>query len=189
MAAPLYRAADYLAALQALMPRGRVWSRDPAAVQTKVLAGLTKSYETHNARANNLLIDAFPKTTVELLPEWEASLGLPSLAAGPAPSVLARQTLVVARFVGAGGQSIPCFTNYSALLGFAVTFTRHAPFRCGQSRCGQPVGALEQMYALTALTSADAATSTPFGAYGPAVLQAELQRITPPYSMVNYLFT
>lgn len=187
MAAPQYSAADYLSALQALMPRGRIWSRDPGTVQTKVLAGLSKSYEVQNARANNLLVDAFPSSTVELLPEWEATLGLPSPAIGPAPSVLARQTLVVARFVGAGGQSIPCFTRYASLLGFGVTIQPHAPFRCGQSRCGQPLGGTEQMYALT--ISTPGATSTPFGAYGPAVLQNELQRIAPPFSVLNFLFT
>lgn len=187
MAAPQYSAADYLAAMQALMPRGRIWPRDASTTQSKVLAGLTKSYEAQNARANNLLIDAFPKTTTELLPEWEASLGLPSSAAGPASALLARQMLVVARFVGAGGIAIPCFTRYAALLGYVISIHGHAPFRCGQSRCAQPLGGPEQMYAIT--VSTPAATATPFGAYGPAVLQSELQRIAPPYSVLNFLFT
>jgi uncharacterized protein YmfQ (DUF2313 family) len=187
MAAPQFSASDYLGAMQALMPRGRIWSRDAATVQTKVLAGLTASYETQNARANNLLVDGFPKTSNELLPEWEASLGLPSAAAGPAPTLLARQTLVVARFIGAGGISIPCFTQYAALLGFPVAIKGHAPFRCGQSRCGQALGGPEQMYAVT--MSTPAATSTPFGAYGPAVLQSEIQRLAPPYSVLKFLFS
>lgn len=187
MAAPQYSAADYLGAMQALMPRGAIWSRDPSTVQAKVLAGLTKSYEVQNARANYLLVDGFPRTTNELLPEWEASLGLPSSAAGPAPALLARQALVVARFVGAGGVSIPCFTRYAGLLGFGVAVQGHAPFRCGQSRCGHTVGAPEQMYVLTIVTPG--ATATPFGAYGPAVLQSELLRIAPPYAVLNFLFS
>lgn len=187
MAAPQYSSDDYLRALQALMPRGAVWPRDPGSLQTKVLTGLTKSYEVQNARANNLLVDAFPTSAVELLPEWEATLGLPSPAVGPTPSMLARRTLVVARFVGAGGQSIPCFTRYAALLGFDVTIQAHAPFRCGQSRCGQPLGAPEQMYALT--ISTPGATASSFGDYGPAVLQNELQRIAAPFSVLNFLFT
>lgn len=186
MAAPLYCAADYLGAMQALMPRGRIWSRDGATVQTRLLAGLTASYEAQNARANNLLIDGFPRTTNELLPEWEATLGLPSSAAGPAPTLLARQLLVVARFVGAGGLSIPLFTKYAALLGFSVSIQGGAPFRCGQSRSGQAVGGAEQMYALTVATTG--ATSTPFGAYGPAVLQSELQRIAPPHAVLIFKF-
>lgn len=186
MAAPYYSATDYLGAMQALMPRGLIWSRDPAMVQTKVLAGLTKSYEVQNARANNLLVDAFPSSANELLPEWEATLGLPSAAAGPAPSLLARQTLVVARFVGAGGISIPYFANYASLLGYLVSIKGHAPFRCGQSRCGHALGGPERMFQWT--VSASARASMPFGAFGPAVLQAEMQRLAPPYAVLNFLF-
>lgn len=186
MTAPLYSASDYLSAMQALMPRGRVWPRDAGTVQAGVLAGLTNSYAVQNARANYLLVDAFPLSTNELLPEWESTLGLPALAAGPAPSLLSRQTLVVARFVGAGGISIPCFANYAALLGYTVTIAGHAPFRCGQSRCGQSLGGLERMYQWT--ITATAKSSMPFGTYGPAVLQAEMQRLAPPYSYLTFVF-
>jgi uncharacterized protein YmfQ (DUF2313 family) len=54
-------------------------------VQSQVLYGLAKSYERETARANNLLVDSFPLTTYELLPEWESSLGLPDPCAGVAP--------------------------------------------------------------------------------------------------------
>lgn len=187
MPAPLYSAADYLGALQALMPRGRVWPRDTTAVQSKVLAGLTRSYAVQNARSNALLVDAFPATTNELLPEWESTLGLPTVAMGAAPSMLARQTLVTARFVGAGGMSIPSYRRYAALLGYSVQIQPHAPFRCGQSHCGQSVGALEQMFGWTASTPAS--TVTPFGAYGPAVLRSELDRVAPPHAVLNVVFT
>lgn len=187
MTAPLYSAADYLGALQALMPRGRVWPRDTSTVQASVLAGLANSYAVQNARANYLLVDAFPKTAIELLPEWEASLGLPALAAGPAPSILARQTMVVARFVGAGGTTVACYSRYADLLGFRLTIAGSAPFRCGQSRAGQHLGGVEQMYGLT--VSVVGATSTPFGQYGPAVLESELQRIAPPYSVLKFIFS
>ncbi|MGO4379751.1 YmfQ family protein [Pseudoduganella sp. RAF53_2] len=186
MAAPLYSAADYLGALQALMPRGRVWPRDPGAVQTKVLAGLSASYAAQNARSNYLLQDAFPQTANELLPEWEATLGLPSPVIGPAPSILARQTLVVARLVGPGGLTIPTLTRFSGLLGYAVEIRGGAPFRCGQSKCGQQLGTVEQMYRLT--VTAPAAAATPFGAYGPAVLQNELNRLIPPYAVLTFQF-
>ena len=187
MSAPFYSASDYLGALQSLMPRGRVWPRDASATQTKVLAGLTHCYAASNARANVLLVDAFPASTCELLPEWEATLGLPSSAIGPAPSVLARRALVVARFVGAGGLSIPCFASYAAMLGYSVAIRAHAPFRCGQSRCGHNLGTVDQMYGWT--VSTPGATVTPFGSYGPAVLQDELSRIAPPHSVLSFTFT
>lgn len=186
MSAPQYTAADYLGAMQALMPRGRVWPRDPDAVQTKVLAGLTKHYEVQNERSAQLLVDAFPATTLELLPEWEASLGLPSSAAGPAPSIAARQALVLARFVGAGGISTADFTGYALLLGFEITIAGHAPFRCGQSRCGGQLGDVERMFAWT--VTARALASMPFGAYGQAVFESEFLRLAPPYAVLNFIF-
>lgn len=103
MSAPNYSAADYLSAMQALMPRGRVWPKDSDATQTQVLGGLVQVYARNTARANNLLVDAFPGMSAELLPEWEATLGLPDPCAGVAPTVAARNAQVLARFTGLGG--------------------------------------------------------------------------------------
>lgn len=187
MAAPQYSSDDFLRAMQALMPRGSVWPRSPGALQTKILAGLAKSYESQTMRSNNLLVDAFPATSVELLPEWEASLGLPSTAAGPNPSTVARQTLVIARLIGALGVSVIDLKQYAALLGYEITVSGQAPFRCGQSHCGQSLGGVEQMFGLFVTAPSDA--PTPFGSYGPAVLRDELARVAPPHAVLNFKFT
>lgn len=186
MGAPLYSPADYLTALQALMPRGRVWPRDPGAMQTRVLAGVTRSYAAQNARANYLLADAFPDSAIELLPEWEATLGLPSTAAGPAPTLRARQVLVVTRLVGMDGISAGSFIRYAGMLGYEVTIQGHAPFRCGQSRCADSLGAPDRMFLWT--ITARATDSMPFGPFGPAVLEAEIRRLMPPYAVLTFKF-
>ncbi|MGO4416609.1 putative phage tail protein, partial [Cupriavidus sp. KB_39] len=97
MRAPNLTDGDFLRAFQALLPRGRVWNRDPDSTQTGVAAGITKCYTRLTQRCKNLLIDAFPATTYELLPEWEATLGLPDPCAGAAPSTQVRRNQVVAR--------------------------------------------------------------------------------------------
>ncbi|NUB17341.1 DUF2313 domain-containing protein [Azospirillum brasilense] len=76
--------ADFRSAAQALLPRGRVWPRESGTVQGQVLDGLAASYERQTADAAALLVDAFPASTTQLLPEWEASLGLPDACTGPA---------------------------------------------------------------------------------------------------------
>ncbi|MCU4119288.1 YmfQ family protein [Variovorax sp. N23] len=139
MSAPQYSAADYLAALQSLLPRGRVWPRDPDAIQTKTLAGLAPSFERQNARANQLLVDAFPASTFELLPEWESTLGLPDPCAGTSPTVAARRAQVVARLKAIGGQSVPYFIAYALALGYVITITEFAPARVGVLRAGDPL--------------------------------------------------
>jgi uncharacterized protein YmfQ (DUF2313 family) len=167
---------------------GRAWTRDPESTQSKVLAGLTEIYATNNARANQLLIDAFPATAVELLPEWEFTLGLPNPAAGPTPSLAARKLLVFARLVGPGGVSVSNYRGFAALLGFDALLTPNAPFRCGQSRCGQALGVQENLYGLTIMVKNSAANNSVFGEFGRAVLQSELQRVAPAHAVLNFIF-
>lgn len=116
MLAPVLTSADFLRAFQALMPRGRVWNTDPDSIQTKAASGLTPSYAAQTARSNNLLVDAFPATTYELLPEWEATLGLPDPCAGTSPSTQARRNQVVARLANSGASLPPISRGWRAIL-------------------------------------------------------------------------
>ena len=77
MPAPLYSAEDYRAQLVALLPRGRAWPKEPGSVQHQVMAGFAPMFVRLDQRSQQLVFDAFPGNTVELLPEWEAALGLP----------------------------------------------------------------------------------------------------------------
>ncbi|WP_069267430.1 YmfQ family protein [Paraburkholderia nodosa] len=197
MLAPNYSAADYLRALQALLPRGRVWPRDTDAKQSAVLGTLTPVFERLNARANNLLIDAFPASTYELLPEWELTLGLPDPCAGEQPTVAARRAQVLARFAGTGGQSIQYFIDYAARLGFTVTVTQYAPFRMGQQAMGSQLGSPD--WAFTWAVNAPLASLIPFtmgqSAMGDAlqswnntVLECELNTVKPAHTLLLFTY-
>lgn len=198
MTAPAYTAADYLSALQALLPRGRVWPREPDAAQTKALSGLAPIYERSNAKANQLLIDAFPATTYELLPEWEAALGLPDPCVGQGPTLQIRRAQVVARFVNSGGQSVAYMISYALNLGYAVTITQFAPARAGQLRAGQQCGdnawayawrvngALNTSYAFRAGLSA---AGEPLSTNGNAVLECELRQIAAAHTTVFFKYS
>jgi uncharacterized protein YmfQ (DUF2313 family) len=121
MTAPSFTGADYTATLQALLPRGKVWPRDPTATITKVAAALAQVYARNNTRANQLLTEAFPATTGELLDEWESTLGLPGWYGSQAPTTLARQQRIVAALTDSGGQSAQFFISLLATLGWTAT--------------------------------------------------------------------
>lgn len=197
MSAPNYSAADYLSAMQALMPRGRVWPKDSDATQTQVLGGLVQVYARNTARANNLLVDAFPGMSAELLPEWEATLGLPDPCAGVAPTVAARNAQVLARFTGLGGQSAAYYISYAATLGYAITITEFAPARVGQSRVGQPLCGPAWAFAWqinaplnTVIRSrvGTARAGNPLASWGNAVLQCELTEIIPAHTIPIFAY-
>jgi uncharacterized protein YmfQ (DUF2313 family) len=180
-AAPRFSANDYLTAFQSTMPRGPAWTREPGAVQTITLTGLSLGMARLDADANQLLIDAFPPTAVALLPEWEASLGLPDVAAGQAPSTAKRQRAVVAKFVGQQGGSAASFRSFAAAMGYDLTITPYAPFRVGQSAVGQAVGDDAWAFVLEIDTAPSAAP--PFidavGAWDLAFVISGLRSMTP----------
>ena len=192
-----YGADDYLALFQDLLPHGPVWPREPDAVMSRTLASLMPVWARLAARDANLLIDAFPSTTVELLPEWEASLGLPDPCAGTSPTIQARQQQVVARFTADGGQSIPYFVQFAAALGYPITITEFAPSRFGRP-FGLPFGGLAwahtwQVNAPTFTVEQFAfgrdAFGEPYASWGNTVLQCELQRLKPAHTVLIFSYS
>jgi len=196
--AKLYSAADYLGALQSLLPRGRVWPRESDATQTKALAGLTPIYERQNIRSANLLVDAFPSTTVELLPEWEYTLGLPDPYAGVAPILQARRAQVVARFSAIGGQSVAYMKAFALNLGYTITITQFAPARAGNLRAGGAAYGNDFAHAwrVNAPTNTTyafrgglSAAGEPLMSTGNAILEYELKQIAPAHTTVFFAYS
>jgi uncharacterized protein YmfQ (DUF2313 family) len=196
MTAPILTDADFLAALQALMPRGRVWPRDADAIQTRTLAGCAPTYTRLTARANNVIADGFPASTYELLPEWESALGLPDPCAGEAPTVQQRRNQVVSRLTATGGQSISYFTAVAAALGYTITVTQFAPSRFGRP-FGRPFGGIAWAFAWQVNAPTFTVNSfqfggsfgSPFANWGNNVLQCELQTYAPAHTTVLFSYS
>lgn len=194
----LFTADDFLRAMQALLPRGRVWPRDADATQTRLLQGLVQIYDTNTARALQLLADAFPSLSVELLAEWEQTLGLPDPCAGASPTLQQRRAQVVARLVDAGGQSAAYFKSLAADLGYDVTVTSDAPFRVGQSHAGDHVGSDDWFFTwavhaalitIGQFRSGQSAVGEPLQAWGNDVLECEIGERAPAQSIVQFKYS
>lgn len=134
-----FSAADYTAALRRLLPRGRVWPTDAGTVQEKAIGCFAPLLEDLDAAGVDILVDAFPTSTSNLLPEWQSTLGLPDLCLGPNPTRQQELAQVEARFTDGGGQSAAHFISFAAKLGFEITIGAYAPFRAGRTRVGQPL--------------------------------------------------
>lgn len=182
MSAPLFSESDYLAALQQLMPRGRVWPRDSDATQTQVLAALTRIYARNNQRANYLLADAFPSTTTELISEWESTLGLPDPCVGPSPTLQQRRASIVAAFANSGGQSIGYYIGYAKLLGYTITITQFPP---DQFKWQINAALNTVSYFRTGVSSA----GEPLATWGNDVLECEMNRIKPAHTTLVFSYS
>ena len=195
MAAIDYSAADFASAMVALMPPGLAWPRDPLAAQCQTIAGLAPTYQRSTARANRLLIDAFPATAIELLTDWESSVGLPDPLVGQLPTIQQRQASVVARISGTGGQSAAYYISYAARLGYAVTVTCYTPFRMGQQRLGQQLGGPDwaHVWAITApittvmpFRMGVSFMDEPMQTWGNSLLQLEISELKPAHTILQF---
>jgi len=121
MTLPIATAQDYLTGFQRLLPRGRVWHRGWGTLQAQHLLTLMPTWARLHGRANELVEDIFPCSTNDLLPEWEATLGLPDPCTGPLDSIQERVAAVCTKFRARGGQSVAYFIAVAESLGFSIT--------------------------------------------------------------------
>lgn len=139
-AAPIYNADDFTQAYLALMPRGRIWSKEPGSIIYDTVSAFGPTYERQTSSLAALLADSFPSNPVQLIFEWEETLGLPSPYAG-VQSLQQRQAHVLNKFANDGGQSVAYFLSVLTALGFTdATITEYAPFRAGFSTSGDSLG-------------------------------------------------
>ena len=132
-------ATDYLRQLQALLPPGAAWPRDDDAALSRLLAAAADELARIDRRAEQLIDEADPRTTAEMLADWERVAGLPDpcvAASGEAQSVPQRHAALVARLAALGGQAAAYFIALAASLGYAITIEEFRPFRAGASRAG-----------------------------------------------------
>lgn len=197
MPAPNFLAVDFAQALQRLLPPGRAWQRLRETVQFLVMMGLAPVYERNTARANNLLVDAFPSTTIELLPEWEETLGLPDPCAGQAPTLAARQAQVLARFASEGGQSRAFYIAYARQLGYEIEIRDYAPFRAGHSSVGQPLAGADwyfawaivsALYTVNYFRAGVGSAGEPLAYWSNAVLECELEKVKPAHTILIFIY-
>jgi len=198
MAKPAFTNQDYARALANLLPPGRAWNREADSVQSRALAVYAPSYRRSSDSGANLLADAFPSSTVNLLPEWEATLGLPDPCAGIAPTLQARRAQVKARFASTGGQSVHDFVSFAAGLGYTITVRQYTPFRVGANACGQPLGGMDWNYTwaveskantITSFRTGSARLGEPLSSWGNAVLECELTALAPAHAILQFHYT
>lgn len=114
---------DYLAQLQALLPQGPAWPRDSGATLTKLLQAMADELARIDGRAAQLIEESDPRTTAELLADWERVAGLPDSCVTAAQATAQRRAALHAKLTTLGGQSVAYFIALAASLGYTVTIT------------------------------------------------------------------
>jgi uncharacterized protein YmfQ (DUF2313 family) len=186
---------DYQGAMLALLPQGRVWQRELTSVLARMLGALSPTYTRSSDAATQLLVDMDPTLTVNLLPEWEKSLGLPDACTPANPSFSQRQAAVRAKWAARGGQTTAYYIHLALLLGYpGVSIQQYAPSRFG-GLFGEPFGgdawAFAWLVSIPGLLVTDLLFGQPFGQFfatwGSTEIQCRIEHAAPAHTIV--LFT
>lgn len=147
--APAELVAEYARVARALYPRGLAWAEGLGSNLRKLLEGQGDSWGRVDVRAGDLLAESDPRTTSELLTDWERVLGLPAPCSTLPELLQLRRAAIVAKFTGNFGQSKQDFLDLAASLGWdsaSITITEERAFRAGISRAGDRAYSEEWAY-------------------------------------------
>lgn len=126
----------YYRQLLALRPPGPAWPADDA-----LLRGLAEELARAHARTLTLLEEADPRSTREMLADWEEQAGLPDpCSVGISTTIQERRAAVVDKVTSRGGSSVAYLQSICDRLGYTTDIREFRPFVCGRSRCGDRLG-------------------------------------------------
>lgn len=126
---------DYSEQLAALLPHGPAWPRSSEARVQRVLAAVSDELTRIDARVDDLIKENDPRTTSEMLLDWERNFGLPDACLTTAAGVEERRRRLHQRVSWRGGQSAAFFIDLLDSLGYpGSTITEFRPMRAN-SKC------------------------------------------------------
>ena len=107
----------------------------------QTVTGLSQIWGFVDSRAADLLeIESDPRTTVELLPDWERAWGLPDPCYSAPQSIEARRKALVFKMTMLGSQSREFYEGMAEYIGYEISITEYLPYMCGVSFCGDTRG-------------------------------------------------
>jgi uncharacterized protein YmfQ (DUF2313 family) len=195
-------AAAYARALKALLPPGRLWKKDLDSVLSKLFLAIGDEFARIDERVHELLDEHDPRTTLELLEEWEDMLGLPDECLEETPETInERRAAIVSKYTAQGGQSADYYVQLAAALGYTVTISEYVVARSGRLRSGDRIYGTAWAFAwLVTIDGYEAETNTIFRSgtgragdrlrgYDELDIECIFERVAPAHTVVLFNYS
>lgn len=123
-----------------MLPKGRLWDVLNQPGLAAVLESLAVEFARVEDRVGDMLYEADPRQTTELLEDWERLLGLPDETTVANPTIAQRRAQVVQKLTAVGGLSGEYYEFLISQLGFpGAKVTKWRQFEVGRSVVGDPL--------------------------------------------------
>ncbi len=174
---------EYQAQLLDLLPPGLAWSRDPASNMGLLALALSDELARLDGRCLDLINEADPSTTSELLSAWERNAGLPDPAI-PAPVTIPDRLAALAVRLTAQGLTKPAdFIAIATTLGYAATIAYNTPLCADTGHADDEVIDGPSVFWWIMTVHVPAGTVTPL-----AVLEHEVRRSAPDHTYPTFVY-
>ena len=157
-------ALSYLRLFQALLPRGKAWTRSEDSILTEFLYGQAEEFARVDGRSEDLLTERDTRYTNELLTDHETDLGLPDECTQLGETIQERRNIANTTLTRQGQQSKNYFIELAEALGFEIAITEYQPFWCGLMGAGDPCGDQTNLFYWKVTISVDTAPNIYFQA-------------------------
>lgn len=188
----------HLMMLQALLPPGIAWTREPGKVLTRLLDGFSGLFATIDKRAEDLIYESDPTTTTEMLEDWERVTGLPDPCLGPGPSEAIRRERLRTRLIPPETCNPSDIISLAASLGYqGCTIQELDTFRC-TSQCTESLYSEDSIFSWVLVVPATAniqhfttqsrCTDQLAGISGHELLECVIRETTPIHTEVMFAY-
>lgn len=187
----------YLSQLQALLPPGLAWPRDPDATLTQLLDAFAEEFARVDQRADDLIEEADPRTTHELLPDWERVAGLPDPCAPAEQTIAQRQAALTGKLTLVGDQSRQYFIDIATALGYVgATIDEYRPMTCNDD-CNDALWSEGDRFAWqinlpytggTFIANCNSDCNAPLQAWGDTAVECRINRYKPAHTTAIFAY-
>lgn len=189
---------NFLSLLRDLLPTGPAWNRAPGSDLTEFLTSIAEELKLVSDRTETLQVELDPRTTSELLDDWERLLALPDECSDPDnQSVATRRNEVLAKLTGQGSISRQFYIDLAARLGYTVTIFEYRQFLAGVSHAGDLLANGDWVYCWLVTASGGSAkffeagvnfAGDPLAVYSDGVLECYINKLKPAETLVFFAY-
>lgn len=187
----------YLRQLQALLPLGDAWTREEEATLTQFLYALAEEFARIDGRVEDLVVNENdPRTTIEMLSDWERAFGLPDACTEAADTVAERHNVLHEKVTRIGDQSRQYFIDVAARVGYIITITEFDTFNAGD-HAGDTVNGQNWRFAwrvnapeetITEFKAGLSVAGDPLRDWGNEILECVITKLKPAHTLVQFAY-
>lgn len=188
---------DYVQLLKSLLPKGKLWEFSEPSHFKKLLEGSAIELVRVHHRAEQLIKEIDPRTTVELLGEWETVTGLPDDCVSLTQTRQQRRLAVVEKLTRLASLSPQYYIEVARALGYEISITEFKPFKAGRSKTGDRVNGQDWQFTwrvnapretVRVFKIGESGMGDPLRLWGNEILECAIKRVKPAHTYVVFGF-